>query len=184
MTPLYSLLVDLLSLTYKTQLTLQKLVLRGCGGNLKGLDVMNLINSTDSPLKFSQHQSAVLLFLHISTLPINEVNITFYLLLWFCCICHQPIKWINQSFWDFHFIWWKTWHESFWFQYISFFTDSLSESLSDLMKLNIEYLPVANAAGLTILCTQKIFTAEVYVSQSIFISNNGPLTGAVLVMYF
>ena len=52
------------------------------------------------------------------------------------------------------------------------------------MKLNIEYLPVANAAGLTILCTQKIFTAEVYVSQSIFISNNGPLTGAVLVMYF
>ena len=78
MTPLYSLLVDLLSLTYKTQLTLQKLVLRGCGGNLKGLDVMNLINSTDSPLTFSQHQSAVLLFLHINTLLINEVNITYY----------------------------------------------------------------------------------------------------------
>ena len=78
MTPLYSLLVDLLSLTYKTQLTLQKLVLRGCGGNLKGLDVMNLINSTDSPLKFSQHQSAVLLFLHINTLLINEVTITYY----------------------------------------------------------------------------------------------------------
>ena len=56
--------------------------------------------------------------------------------------------------------------------------------LSDLMKLNIECLPIANAAGLTVLYTQKNFTAEVYVSQSNFISNYGALTGAVLVMYF
>ena len=56
--------------------------------------------------------------------------------------------------------------------------------LSDLMKLNIECLPIANAAGLTVLYTQKKFTAEVYVSQSSFISNRGALTGAVLVMYF
>ena len=48
----------------------------------------------------------------------------------------------------------------------------------------IKYLPIANAARLTVLYTQKIFTAEVYVSQSHFISNSGALTGAVLVMYF
>ena len=35
-------------------LTLQRLVLRGCGRYLKGLNVIKLINSTDSPLKFSQ----------------------------------------------------------------------------------------------------------------------------------
>ena len=56
--------------------------------------------------------------------------------------------------------------------------------LSDLMKLNIEHLPIVNAAGLTVLYTQRNFTAEVYVSQSNFISNTGALTGAVLVMYF
>ena len=56
--------------------------------------------------------------------------------------------------------------------------------LSDLMKHNIERLPIANAAGLTVLYTQKNFTAKVYVSQSSFISNRGALTGVVLVMYF
>ena len=56
--------------------------------------------------------------------------------------------------------------------------------LSDLMKHIIEALPITNAAGLTILYTQKNFTAEVYLSQSHFISNRGTLTGAVLVMYF
>ena len=53
MTPLYNIIVDLLSLIIQN-LTLQRLVLRGCGGYLRGLDVIKLINSTDSPLKFSQ----------------------------------------------------------------------------------------------------------------------------------
>ena len=52
--------------------------------------------------------------------------------------------------------------------------------LSDL-KHNIECLPIANAAGLTVFYTQEKFAAEVIVSQSHFISNYG---GAVLVMYF
>ena len=38
---------------------------------------MKLIKSTDSPLKFLQYQSAVLLFLHISILLTNEVSITY-----------------------------------------------------------------------------------------------------------
>ena len=189
-------------------LTLQRLVLKGCGGYLKGLDVMKLINSTDSPLTFSQNHSAVLLFLHVNTLLINEVTITYYygfavfainpsnasinhseisvsyggkqgmngfvsgMLLFFTDIIDvQPFTPFNVSI-----------------NYTVFKTNYAHHSsvtcLSDLMKLNIEPLPIANAAGLTVLYTQKNFIAEVYVSQSHFISNYGALTGAVLVMYF
>ena len=59
-------------------LTLKRILFRGCGGYLKKLDVMKLINSTDSPVHFSQNQSAVLLFLHINTILISEVNIINY----------------------------------------------------------------------------------------------------------
>ena len=191
-------------------LTLQRLVLRGCGGYLKELDVMNLINSTDSPLTFSQHQSAVLLFLHINTLLINEVSITYYY--GFAVFAINPSKAsinhseISVSYGGKHGM------NSFGSGIFLFFTDiidvqpftpfnvSISYTvfknnyefahhpsvtcLSDLMKHIIEPLPIANAAGLTVLYTQKNFTAEVYVSQSSFISNHGALTGAVLVMYF
>ena len=99
-------------------LTLQRLVLRGCGGYLKGLDVMNLINSTDSPLTFSRNHSAVLLFLHINTLLINEVTITYYY--GFAVFAINPTNAsINHSEISSCFIWWKTWHERFWFWYIS-----------------------------------------------------------------
>ena len=189
-------------------LILQRLVLRGCGGYLKGLGVMKLINSTDSPLKFSQHQSAVLLFLHINTLLINEVTITYYygfavfainpsnasinhseisvsyggkqgmnsfgsgIFLFFTDIIHmQPFTPFNVSI---NYTVFKT----------NYARHSAVTCLSDLMKLNIEPLPIINAAGLTVLYTQKEFAAEVYVSQSRFISNHGALTGAVLVMYF
>ena len=189
-------------------LTLQRLVLRGCGGILKGLDVMNLINSTDSPLTFLQNHSAVLLFLHINTLLINEVNITYYygfavfainpsntsinhseisvshggkygmngfgsgMLLFFTDIIDvQPFTPFNVSI---NYTVFKT----------SYAHRPSVTCLSDLMKLNIEPLPIVNAAGLTVLYIQKKFTAEVYVSQSSFISNYGALTGAVLVMYF
>ena len=52
--------------------------MKGCGKYLKGLDVIKLINSTESPIIFSQHQSAALLFLHISKLLIYEVSVTSY----------------------------------------------------------------------------------------------------------
>ena len=186
-------------------LTLQRLVLRGCGGYLKGLDVMKLINSTDSPLSFSQHQSAVLLFLHINTLLINEVNITYYY--GFAVFAINPSNAsinhseISVSYGGKHNM------NSFGSGVFLFFTDiidvqpftpfnvsikhtvfktnyahhpSNTACLSDLMKLNIERLPIANAAGLTVFYTQKKFV-EVILSQSHFISNYG---GAVLVMYF
>ena len=191
-------------------LTLQRLILRGCGGYLKGLDVMKLINSTDSPLTFSQNHSAVLLFLHINTLLINEVTITYYY--GFAVFAINPSNAsishseISVSYGGKHSM------NSFGSGIFLFFTDiidvqpftpfnvSISYTvfknnyefahhpsvtcLSDLMKHIIEPLPIANAAGLTVLYTQKNFTAEVYVSQSSFVSNYGALTGAVLVMYF
>ena len=189
-------------------LTLQRLVLRCCGGYLKGLDVMKLINSTDSPLAFSRNHSAVLLFLHINTLLINEVNITYYY--GFAVFAINPsnasINHSENSVSNGG----KHGMNSFGSGIFLFFTDIIDVQpfvpfnvsikhtvfktnyahhpsvtcLSDLMKHIIEPLPIANAAGLTVFYTQKNFTAEVYVSQSSFIYNYGALTGAVLVMYF
>ena len=189
-------------------LTLQRLVLRGCGGYLKELDVMKLINSTDSPLTFSQNHSAVLLFLHINTLLINEVTITHYY--GFAVFAINPSNAsishseISISYGG------KNGMNGFGSGIFLFYTDIIDVQpftpfnvsinytvfktnyahhpsvtcLSDLMKLNIERLLIVNAAGLTVLYTQKEFAAEVYVSQSSFITNRGSLTGAVLVMYF
>ena len=193
------------------KLTLQKLVFKHCGGYLKGLDVMKLINSTDSPLKFSQHQSAVLLFLHINTLLINEVTITYYY--GFAVFAINPSNAsINHSEISFHMHGGRHGMNDIGSGIFMFFTDIIDVQpftpfnvsinytvfksnyefahhpsvtcLSDLMKHIIEPLPIANAAGLTVLYTQKEFAAEVDVSQSSFISNRGALTGAVLVMYF
>ena len=182
------------------KLTLQKLVFKHCGGYLKGLDVMKLINSTDSPLTFSRNHSAVLLFLQINTLLINEVKITYYY--GFAVFAINPSNAsINHSEISVSYGG-KQGMNSFGSGIFLFFTDIIdvqpftpfnvsikhtlfkNNYLSDLMTLNIEPLPIANAAGLTVLYTQQNFTAQVYVSQSSFISNYGALTGAVLVMYF
>ena len=191
-------------------LTLQRLVFKHCGGYLEGLGVMNLINSTDSPLTFLQNHSAVLLFLHVSTLLINEVNITFYY--GFAVFAINPSNAsINHSEISVSYGG-KQGMSGFGSGIFLFFTDIIDVQpftpfnvsinyavfktnyefahhpsvtcLSDLMKHIIEPLPIINAAGLTVLYTQKEFAAEVYVSQSHFISNRGALTGAVLVMYF
>lgn len=59
-------------------LTLHKLVLRGCGGYLRGLDLMRSINSTESSFYFSEYHSAVLLFLNIGALHIMDIKIASY----------------------------------------------------------------------------------------------------------
>ena len=108
----------------------------------------------------------------------------------------------------FPFLWWKTRHERFWFWYAYvFFTDiidmqpltifkvSINDTvfeakyefthqpqvtcLSDL-EYNMECLPMADAAGLTL---RKSFSAEAYVLQSNFVSNYKVSVGAVLVMF-
>ena len=189
-------------------LKLQRLVFKHCGGYLKGLDVMKLINSTDSPLKFSRNHSAVLLFLHINTLVINEVTITYYY--GFAVFAINPSNaLINHSEISVSYGG-KQGMNGFGSGIFLFFTDIIdvqpfttfnvyiyytvfktnyahhpsNTCLSDLIKHTIGRLPIVNAAGLTVLHTQKNFTAKVYVSQSSFISNRGALTGSVLVMYF
>ena len=169
---------------------------------------MKLTNSTDSPLTFLQHQSAVLLFLHINTLLINEVNITYHY--GFAIFAINPSNAsinhseISVSYGGKHGM------NGYGSGIFLFFTDIIdvqsftpfnvsinytvfkttfahhpsNTCLSDLMKQNIERLPIVNAAGITVLYTQENFTAKVHVSQSCFISNHGALTGAVLVMYF
>ena len=57
------------------KLTLQRLVLRGCGGYLKEL---KLKKSIVFPFNLTQYHSAVTLFLHIKALVIKEVSITHY----------------------------------------------------------------------------------------------------------
>ena len=59
-------------------LTLMRLVFTGCGEQLKRLAAIESINSSGSPMHFSQYHSAVLVFIHINTLLIDEVNITNY----------------------------------------------------------------------------------------------------------
>ena len=57
-------------------LTLQKLSFQGCGAFLRVLDesILSSINSTTSPVYFTEYHSSLLLFLHIETLLIKEVN--------------------------------------------------------------------------------------------------------------
>ena len=196
-----------LAFTNIPHLILQKLVFKGCGGYLKRLDAMKLINSTDSPLKFSRNQSAVLLFLYIDNLLINAVNITNY-----CGFALFAINPLSASIFHSNISHSYGSKNSFGFGsgIILFFTDInyvqqnahlkvfinhtafnnnkeySHESLQCFYKLkwNADHLPMANAAGLSVFYTQNNFNAEVYVSQSSFISNRGTLAGAVLVMYF
>ena len=57
-------------------LTLQKLSFQGCGAFLRDLDesILSYINSTTSPVYFTEYHSSLLLFFHIETLLIKEVN--------------------------------------------------------------------------------------------------------------
>ena len=59
-------------------LTLQRLVFRGCGGFLKNSTIIDTVNSTAYPFYFTQYQSAVLLLPHINILSIENVTITSY----------------------------------------------------------------------------------------------------------
>ena len=191
-------------------LTLQRLVFKGCGGYLKGLDVMKLINSTDSPITFSQNQSAVLLFLHINTLLINEVNITYYY--GFAVFAINPSNAsinhsdISISYGRKHVMIGLLGSGIF-----LFFTDKIIIDVQPfttfnvsinhtVFKYNYEYTHpsvtclsqikqtckkfCASAAGLTVYYTQEKFNVTVNTSQSHFIYNYGAAAGAVLVMYF
>ena len=190
-------------------LTLIRLVFTGCGEQLKRLAVMESINSSASPMYFSQNYSAVLVFLHINKLLIDEVIITNHH--GFAVLAINPRNaLINNCSITSGLS--ATYRKDFGSGVFLLFTDVNGAPLSDdcsvtiqqstlsnnfeyyysnknficdtYQKHNQEYFPIFNAAGLSVFYLQRNFATKVRVMQSSFISNRGILAGAVLVIYY
>ena len=190
-------------------LTLIRLVFTGCGEELKRLTAIESINSSVSPMHFSQYHSAVLVFLHINTLLVDEVNITNYYGFAILAInpknslinnCNITLSYggkvdaYQKDFGSGLFLLFTdvpssgscnvTIQDSIFinnFEYYQSKTESICDSYQ---KHNQKHLPIFNAAGLSVFHLQKTFTVYVQVMQSQFISNRGTLAGAVLVIYY
>ena len=197
-------------------LTLQKLSFQGCGAFLRDVDesILSSINSTTSPVYFTEYHSSLLLFLHIETLLIKEVNMLSNY--GFAILGINPIEATIENFN-------VTSRKSIEFYQqtnmnlgngiLLLFTDENNvKSLQKNVLINearfvnnfdyinsikcLSYLdnlihqetfpsiPVANAAGLTILYTQQNFSANVQISSTMFYHNYGSFSGAVLVLHF
>ena len=193
-------------------LTLIRLVFTGCGERLKRLAVMESINSSASPMQFSQYHSAVLLFRHINTLLIDEVNVTNYY--GFAILVINPMTALihNCSITLSYGGKGNAYQKDFGSGVFLLFTDVIGAPLSDdcsvtiqhstlsnnfeyyhssknficdiYQRHNQEYFPIFNAAGLSVFYLQSNFATKVQVMQSSFISNHGILAGAVLVIYY
>ena len=190
-------------------LTLIRLVFTGCGERLKRLAAMESINSSASPMYFSQYHSAVLVFLHINTLFIDKVIITNHH--GFAVLAINPMNALinNCSITSGKH---ASYRKDFGSGVFLLFTDIIGVPLSDdcsvtiqhstlsknfdyyysntnsicdtYQKHNQEYFPIFNAAGLSVFYLQRKFATKVWVMQSSFISNHGILAGAVLVIYY
>ena len=185
-------------------LTLIRLVFTGCGEELKRLAAIESINSSASPMHFSQYHSAVLVFLHINTLFIDEVNVTNYY--GFAILAINPMTALINNCSITLSYGGKTCQKEFGSGLFLLFTDVASsgnctvtiqhsmfsnnfeyynQSICDsYQKNNQKHLPIINAAGLSVFHLQKTFTVYVQVMQSQFISNRGILAGTVLVLYY
>ena len=193
-------------------LVLQRIGFTSCGGFLIHSKVINVINSTSSPLYFTQYQSAVLLFLHINTLFIQDVAIASYY--GFAILAINPMDATlnglvirfscSKSFFAAH-------SSSLGSGLLLFFTDHIKtvesvvhnvtinhtaiqnnqESIStidciaDLKYITkVNHFPVINAAGFTVLFTQKNFEPNVHIQKSTFSVNSGTASGAILVFHY
>ena len=193
-------------------LTLTRLVFTGCGKQLKRLAVMESINSSVSPMYFSQYHSAVLLFLYMNVLLIDEVDITEYYGFAILSInprnalinnCSIKLSYGGKG---------DTYQKELGSGMFIIFTDTLAAPSSDncnvtiqqsrishnfdfyysqtdsicdiYCKHNQKHLPIYNAAGLSIFHLQNNFATNVQVTQSSFTSNRGILAAAVLVIYY
>ena len=190
-------------------LTLIRLVFTGCGEQLKRLAAIESINSSASPMHFSQYHSAVLLFLHINILLIDEVNVTNYY--GFAILAVNPMTAVirNCSITLSYGGKGNTYQKDFGSGLSLLFTDVASSGNCNVtiqhsifsnnfeycqsknqsicpsyQKHNQKYLPIINAAGLSVFHLQKSFTVYVQVMQSQFISNRGTLAGAVLLIHY
>ena len=172
-------------------LTLQRLVFRGCGGFLKNSTIINLANY---PLHFNQYQSAVLLFLHINFLSIENVTITSYYGLAILAINPMNalmnrltisllIK-IDSLEYDgltrgalLYFT-----HDYITHTHTVMISNSLiTENIGDdgIASTFIDYkqssIDVWCAAGLTVLYTQTQYYANVYIFETVFTKNIGTI---------
>ena len=172
-------------------LTLQRLVFRGCGGFLKNSSIIDVIISTVSPFHFTQYQSAVLLFPHINILLIEDVTITSYY--GFAILAINPVNatmnGLNISLSTEHII---TGHIYIGSGALLYFTnDSIIEThtviiSNSLITKNIAsyYLlkhpryiqnhnSVISTGGFTVYYTQTNYSANVSILKTSFIRNSG-----------
>ena len=197
-------------------LTLQKLSFQECGALLRDLNdsILSSINSTTSPVYFTEYHSSLLLFLHIETLLIKEVNMLSNY--GFSILANNPlnatIENVNVTSTKGIEFYQET-NMSLGNGVLLLFTDennvkSLQNNVSikeAIFVNNFDYInsinclsyldnlvhqetftsiPVVNAAGLTILYTQQNFSANVEISSTMFYHNYGSFSGAVLVLHF
>ena len=192
-------------------LTLTRLVFTGCGEQLKRLAAMESINSSVSPMYFSQYHSAVLVLLHINTLLIYEVTITNYY--GFAVLAINPRNasinncTITASYGGKGVSYQKyfgsglfllftdlassgncynvTFQSSIFsnnFEYYQLKNQSICDSYH--RKHNQKHLSIFNAASLSVFHLQRKFRTNIQVVQSKFISNRGTLAAAVLMVYY
>ena len=179
-------------------LTLQRLVFRGCGGLLKHSTLIDVINSLVSPFHFTRYQSAVLLFPHISILLIENVTITSYY--GFAMLAINPMnaimngltisvseKFLNHNITNHTYIGSGA--------LMVFAHDHINDKHTVIIKNshiteNIEYLQsdeypeypryienyyLISAVGLTVIYTQTNYPANVFILKTNFTRNYGAL---------
>ena len=179
-------------------LTLHRLVWRGCGGFLNGLDIDS---ATKSLLYFPQKSIAAIVFLHIRILFAKEVNFTSYH--GFAILAINPIDALIHTIEVANNI--ATYNQGgsgilFLFADINNTTD-LSHNIliyqatihnndgrldyhycpTNIYQIN-DPLPVINAAGLTAIYTQNMFSVKFDIESSRFYFNHG--LGAVLIYHY
>ena len=190
-------------------LTLQRLILSGCGTFLRDYLRLEEINGTNSSFYFTRYQSAVLVFLRVKSLLVKDVSITSYY--GFAILAMNPLNaslchlrvFMSKNFLDKN-------EDGFGSGILLIFTDSIKElnsaphnvtisnavmvsnadyvkdmkCLTDLLYSHDTPLPVINAAGLTILYAQAKFEANVLVMESKFEANLGPYSGGMLAFHY
>ena len=188
------------------RLTLHRLVIMNCGGMLPSIELMN---STLCPVCFTQNQSAVLLFLHIKSILIQEVNIIGYY--GFAVIAINPMDALmdginvtvtKQAYgldsgilllytdgMDYtpglNNLSYNTHLNNALFQY-NFGIDTKTQCLADIQDMikNGSCFPLINAAGLTIIYSQMKFNASVLIQDTKFEKNGGKFSGAILILHY
>ena len=183
-------------------LTLQRLILKGCGGHL---DATVPINSTSSGVYFTQYQSAVFMLLNINILSIDEVQIAQYY--GFAILAINPL---NAFIKCIEVCLSKT-KEDIGSGILLLFTDS-SRHLEQMEPSNITIqearmynntaiisipcclsylkgdnkgpLPIVHGSGLTVYYTQQQFTVNLLVGHSNFYNNSGSLAGAIMIFHY